>query len=173
MAWCHYYVNADELLNRNTERDAPFCFYASHIPPHGSIRREWTYRGMNHGAAQICFTEYQLEDDDPDGVWEAYGQKRESEYTFTMDTERADPEKLFVYALYQDGTLHTGFAIDTEAARAILTFPQPQNITAEQLAAVAEKVKNAPRNSGEVERIVAGDLLDGRTDVLCLAIFQR
>ena len=117
--------------------------------------------------------EYQLEDDDLDGVWEAYGQKRESEYSFTVNAEKADPEKLFVYTLYKDGTLRTGFDIDTEAACAILTFSQPWTMTAEQMIAVAQKVKDAPRYAGEVEKIVIEDLLGGRTDVPCLAIFQR
>ncbi|MBO5867862.1 MAG: hypothetical protein J6Q54_03010 [Oscillospiraceae bacterium] len=172
MAWCAYYVN-DALLNKNTCQEEPFCFYDSHIPPHGSIRREWIYRGLKHGTAQITFTEYRLEDDDPDGVWEAYGQKRESEYSFTLDAQLADPEKLFVYALYKDGTLHTGFDIDPEEAVAILTFPCPQTITGEKLASLWEQVKAAPKARGAVEELVIQQLLEGKTHIPCLAWFQR
>lgn len=171
MAWQHYYV-CDSMPFNSSDED-PSYIYESKIPPHGSIRREWTTQGMKHGDAEIRFVEYRLEDDDPDGVWEAYGQKRESEYSFTVNAEQADPEKLFVYTLYKDGTLRTGFDIDTEAACAILTFSQPWELSAQQVAAVAEKVKVAPGYAGVVEKIVVDDLLDGRTDVPCLAIFQR
>ena len=78
-----------------------------------------------------------------------------------------------LFTLYKDGTLRTGFDIDTEAACAILTFSQPWELSAQQVAAVAEKVKVAPGYAGVVEKIVVDDLLDGRTDVPCLAIFQR
>ena len=46
-------------------------------------------------------------------------------------------------------------------------------MSAQQVAAVAEKVKVAPGYAGVVEKIVVDDLLDGRTDVPCLAIFLR
>ena len=170
MAWQHYYVSDSVSFNAG---EKPSYIYESKIPPHGSIRREWTTRGIKHGEAEIRFVEYWLEDDDPDGVWEAYGQKRESEYSFTVNAEQADPEKLFVYTLYKDGALRTGFDIDTAAAQAILTFAQPWELSAQQVAAVAEKVKVAPRYAGTVEKIVIDDLLGGRADVPCLAIFQR
>lgn len=173
MAWQHYYVSDNLSFNSGEDQEGPSYIYESKIPPHGSIRQEWTTRGMKHGDAEIRFVEYQLEDDDLDGVWEAYGQKRESEYSFTVNAEKADPEKLFVYTLYKDGTLRTGFDIDTEAACAILTFSQPWKMSAQQVAAVAEKVKVAPGYDGVVEKIVVDDLLGGRTDVPCLAIFQR
>ena len=86
---------------------------------------------------------------------------------------KADPEKLFVYTLYQDGSLGSGFDIDTGKGRAILVFAKPQNITAEQLLTVAEKAENAPWVQGAVEKIVIDDLLNGVEDVMCLAFFHR
>lgn len=173
MGWYHYYVNCDHIYRSGQTQEVPFVFYNSRIPPHGSIRREWITRGMAHGAARISFVEYFLEDDDPDGVWEAYGMKRESEYSFTVDAQAADPEKLFVYTLYQDGSLRTGFDVDTEAACAILTFPQPQSFTAAQLRATLEKIRQAPSADRVVEQLVIDDLLGGKTDVPWMASFQR
>lgn len=172
MAWRHYYINIEKLCGLN-ESEIDICaMYDSKVPPHGSVRREWTTFGMKHGASKILFVEYRLEDDDPDGVWEAYGMKRESEYSFTVNAENADPEELFVYTLYKDGSIGDGFDIDTEKARAILVFAVPQNITAEQLTAVAEKAENAPRVMDAVEQIVIDDLLGGAKDIACLAFFN-
>lgn len=66
-----------------------------------------------------------------------------------------------------------GFEIDTEKARAILTFTRPHAITAQQLLTVAEKAENAPRFLGEVEKIVIDELLQGAEDEICLAFFNR
>lgn len=173
MAWEHYYINCEKIYDKEERRDEPFCFYKLDIPPHGGIRREWTTRGMKHGQASIFFVEFWLEDDDPDGVWEAYGQKRDSEYSYTVHAEEADPEKLFAYTLYQDGSLRAGFDIDTDAACAILVLPRAQAITAAQLRDAWEQVKAAPRVSGAAEEIIRKELLGGAEDVLCLAIFQR
>ena len=74
--------------------------------------------------------------------------------------------------MYKDGKLGVGFDIDTDTARAILVFPIPQNITAEQLIAVAKKAEDAPRDLGAVEQIVIDDLLCGAKDVTCLAFFN-
>ena len=169
MAWQSYCVNYE----KSKEAGSDICFlYDLKIPPHGSIRQEWTTHGLKHGSAQILFVEYRMEDDDIDGVWEAYGQKRESIYRFTVNAEAADPEKLFVYTLYKDGSLGTGFDIDTGNARAILVFPRPHTITAQQLLTVAEKAENAPRFLGEVEKIVIDELLQGAEDEICLAYFN-
>lgn len=173
MAWEHYYTNCDKLCNLNESEKDICILYELNIPPHGSIREEWTTLGVKHGQSKILFVEYRMEDDDIDGVWEAFGMKRESRYSFTVNAEEADPEKLFVYTLYQDGSLYTGFDIDTKQACAILAFAQPQEITAEQLAAVARKVKDAPWVSGAVEKIIVDELLGGREDVLSLSYFQR
>lgn len=172
MAWRAYYVNIGKLYDTNGCEEDICVFYDLKIPPHGGIRREWTTRGMKHGESKIYFVEYWLEDDDPDGVWEAYGMKRDSEYSFTVRTEEADPAKLFVYTLYKNGSLLEGVSVDTGNARAILVFAQPQSITAEQLASVAEKIKNAPRTADMAERIILEDLLDGNTDVMCLAFIN-
>ena len=75
MAWRSYYINIDKLVGLNEIEEDICIMYNSNVPPHGGIRREWTTRGMKHGSSKILFVEYQLEDDDPDGVWEAYGQK--------------------------------------------------------------------------------------------------
>ena len=172
MAWEHKYINCDKLCDLN-ENEKDICIlYELKIPPHGSIREEWTTLGMKHGSSKILFVEYRMEDDDIDGVWEAYGQKRESIYRFTVNAEAADPEKLFVYTLYKDGSLGTGFDIDTENARAILTFPKAQNITAKQLLTVAEKGEKVFRDRGAVEEIVINELLGGKEDVMCLAYFN-
>ena len=169
MAWQSYSVNYE----KSKEAGSDICFlYDSKIPPHGSIREEWTTHGLKHGPAKILFVEYRMEDDDIDGVWEAYGMKRESRYSFTVNAEAADPEKLFVYTLYKDGSLGTGFDIDTENTRVILVFPQPQEITAEALLCVAEKAETAPRVQGAVEEIIINALLGGKEDVMCLAYFN-
>ncbi len=173
MAWNHYYVNCDKRYDLNESEQDCCIVYELKIPPHGSIREEWTTVGMKHGTAKILFVEYQMEDDDIDGVWEAYGMKRESKYSFTVNAEEADPKKLFVYTLCKDGSLSTAFDVDTELARSILVFAQPQNITAEQLLAVTEKAENAPRFLGAVEEVVTEELLGGKTDVMCLAFFNR
>ena len=172
MAWEHKYINCDKLCDLNENEKNICILYELKIPPHGSIREEWTTLGMKHGSSKILFVEYRMEDDDIDGVWEAYGQKRESIYRFTVNAKEADPEKLFVYTLYKDGSLGTGFDIDTEQARAILTFPQPQNISAEQLLAVWEKAKDASYFQGGAEEVVVNELLGGREDVMCLAYFN-
>lgn len=172
MAWEHKYINCEKLCDLN-ENEKDICIlYELKIPPHGSIREEWTTLGMKHGSSKILFVEYRMEDDDIDGVWEAYGMKRESRYSFTVNAEAADPEKLFVYTLYKDGSLGTGFDIDTGNARAILVFPRPHTITAQQLLTVAEKAENAPRFLGEVEKIVIDELLQGAEDEMCLAFFN-
>lgn len=174
MIWQHYYVNNTVIAGPEARHDVPFIVYNSKIPPHGSIRREWITYGMKHADAMICFVEYRLEDDDIDGVWEAYGMKRESEYSFTVDAQKADPEKLFVYTLYEDGSLQTGFDIDTDKALAILVFPTPQNITAAQLAAVAQRITAIPwQKSAEADEILLTDILGGNTNVLCLGFFRR
>lgn len=173
MAWEHYYINMEHLYSPGEGKEDPYIFYELKIPPHGGIREEWTIIGMEHSTSKIFFVEYRKEDDDPDGVWEAYGMKAESVYTFTVNAEEADPDKLFVYALYKDGSLHTGFDIDAKNARAILVFSKPQCITAQQLLDAAQKAENAPRVAGAVEQIVLDDLLNGADDVLCLAYFQR
>ena len=127
---------------------------------------------MKNGTSKILFVEYRKEDDDLDGVWEAYGMKAESVYTFTVNAKEADPEKLFVYTLYKDGKLGVGFDIDTDTARAILVFSTPQNITAEQLLAVAKKAEDAPRDLGAVKQFVVENLLCGAKDIMCLALFN-
>lgn len=172
MAWNHKYVNCEKLCNLNESEKDICILYELKIPPHGSIREEWTTLGMKHGPAKILFVEYRMEDDDIDGVWEAYGMKRDSEYSFTVNADKADPDKLFVYTLYKDGSMGTGFDVDTENARAILTFPQPQNITAEQLLAVTEKGEKVFRVQGAVEEIIVDELLGGSEDTMCLAYFN-
>ncbi|MBQ3225297.1 MAG: hypothetical protein IJB42_06265 [Oscillospiraceae bacterium] len=172
MAWRSYYVNSEKIYGLDEEEKDVCLMYDSKVPPHGGIREEWTTRGMKNGTSKILFVEYCKEDDDPDGVWEAYGMKAESVYTFTVNAKEADPEKLFVYTLYKDGKLGVGFDIDTDTARAILVFPEPQNITAEQLLDVAKKTEDAPRVQGAVEQIVAEELLNGVDDMLCLAFFN-
>ena len=172
MAWEHKYINCEKLCDLNESEKDICILYERKIPPHGSIREEWVTRGMKHGSAKILFVEYRMEDDDIDGVWEAYGQKRESIYRFTVNAKEADPEKLFVYTLSKDGSMGTGFDIDTPNARAILVFPRPQEITAEALLCVAEKAESAPRVQGAVEEIVINELLGGQEDVMCLAYFN-
>lgn len=172
MAWKHYYVNCDKLYDIDEKEKDVCIMYDLNIPPHGGIREEWTTMGMKNGTSKILFVEYSKEDDDPDGVWEAFGMKAESVYTFTVNAKEADPEKLFVYTLYNDGKLGVGFDIDTNTARAILVFPIPQNITAEQLLAATKKAEDAPRDLGAVEQIVAEELLNGVDDMLCLAFFN-
>ncbi len=173
MAWRSYYVNCEKVYGIDEEEKDVCLMYDSNIPPHGGIREEWTTRGMKNGTSKILFVEYRKEDDDPDGVWEAFGMKAESVYTFTVNAKEADPEKLFVYTLYKDGSLGVGFDIDTAKARAILTFTQPHTITSQQLLIVAEKAENAPRFLGEVEKVVIDELLQGTEDEMCLAFFNR
>lgn len=172
MAWYHKYINCDKLCDLNESEKEICILYELKIPPHGSIRKEWTTLGMKHGSSKILFVEYRMEDDDIDGVWEAYGMKRDSEYSFTVNAEEADPEKLFVYTLYKDGSMKEGFAIDTANARAILTFPKAQNITAEQLLTVAEKGEKVFRERDAVEAIIVEELLCGSEDTMCLAYFN-
>ena len=172
MAWRRYYINCEKIYGIEENEKDVCIMYNSKVPPHGGIRREWTTVGMKNGTSKILFVEYHMEDDDPDGVWEAYGMKAESEYSFTVNAEEADPEKLFVYTLYEDGNLGVGFDIDTNTACAILVFTVPQNITAEQLLDVAKKAEDAPRVQGAVEQIVVEELLNGADDMLCLAFFN-
>jgi hypothetical protein len=172
MAWRSYYVNCEKIYGVDEEEKDVCIMYDLNIPPHGGIREEWTTRGMKNGTSKVLFVEYRKEDDDPDGVWEAFGMKAESVYTFTVNAKEADPEKLFVYTLYNDGKFGVGFDIDTDTARAILVFSIPQNITAEQLLAATKKAEDAPRDLGAVEQIVIDDLLCGAKDVTCLAFFN-
>ena len=172
MAWRSYYVNCEKTYGIDEEEKDVCIMYDLNIPPHGGIREEWTTMGMKNGTSKILFVEYSKEDDDPDGVWEAFGMKAESVYTFTVNAKEADPEKLFVYTLYKDGKLGVGFDIDTNTASAILVFPIPQNITAEQLLAATKKAEDAPRDLGAVEQIVTYDLLCGAKDTICLAFFN-
>lgn len=172
MAWRRYYINCEKIYGIEENEKDVCIMYNSKVPPHGGIRREWTTVGMKNGTSKILFVEYHMEDDDPDGVWEAYGMKAESEYSFTVNAEEADPEKLFVYTLYEDGNLGVGFDIDTNTACAILVFTVPQNITAEQLLDVAKKAEDAPQVQGAVEQIVVEEMLNGADDMLCLAFFN-
>ena len=172
MAWRSYYINCEKLCDVEEAEKDVCIMYNLNIPPHGGIREEWTTRGMKNGTSKILFVEYRKEDDDPDGVWEAFGMKAESVYTFTVNAKEADPEKLFVYTLYKDGKLGVGFDIDIDTARAILVFSIPQDITAEQLLAVAKKAEDAPRDLEAVEQIVIDDLLCGAKNVTCLAFFN-
>lgn len=84
-----------------------------------------------------------------------------------------DPAKLFVYTLGKNGDLTVGPDIKTGHARAVLAFPQPQNLTAEQLWDVTEQASAAPRAAEAVEQIVKKELLGGREEVLCLDCFLR
>ena len=172
MAWEHYYINCEKTYGIDEEEKDVCIMYDWNVPPHGGIRREWTTVGMKNGASKILFVEYSMEDDDPDGVWEAYGMKAESEYSFTVNGEKADPDKLFVYTLYKDGKLGVGFDIDTDTARAILVFSIPQNITAEQLLHVAKKAEDAPRDLEAVKQFIVENLLCGAKDIMCLALFN-
>lgn len=173
MAWQHKYVNCEKLWDLD-EKEQDICIlYNQRIPPHGSIREEWTTIGMKHGNAQILFVEYRMEDDDIDGVWEAYGMKRDSGYSFTVDATQADPEKLFVYTLYKDGSIGTGFDVDTDQALLILTFPQPVDITGAQLMALLPKLKEASYFQDGAEEIIVKELLGGREDVMCLMFLNR
>lgn len=173
MAWHHYYINCDTLYDPKENTIETCVFYEHRIPPHGSIREEWITIGMKNGSARISFVEYIKEDDDIDGVRAAYGILAESVYTFTVHAYEADPEKLFVYTLYPDGHLSTDFEIDTHKAVAILVFPARQNITAQGLLSVWEKVKEAPRYQGVKEEIVIRDLLGGKDHVMGLAFFKE
>lgn len=170
MAWRSHYVNCDKLYGINESEQDVCLMYDSKVPPHGGIRREWNTVGMKHGTAKILFVEYTMEDDDPDGVWEAYGMKAESEYSFTVNAKQADPAKLFVYTLYKDGRFDVGFDIDTEQADAILVFAQPQELDAELLIRATQKAKEVLR-SFAVTDIVKNDILKG-SNVTCLAIFN-
>ena len=172
MAWRSYYINCEKIYDVDENEKDVCIMYNLNIPPHGGIREEWTTRGMKNGKSKILFVEYSKEDDDPDGVWEAFGMKAESVYTFTVNAKEADPERLFVYTLYNDGKLGVGFDVDTNTARAILVFPVSQNISAEQLLDVAKKAEDAPRVQGAVEQIVVEELLNGADDMLCLAFFN-
>jgi len=170
MAWEHYYINCEKIYGiEETEQDV-CIMYDLKIPPHGGIREEWTTVGMKNGEAKILFVEYRKEDDDPDGVWEAYGMKAESVYTFTVKTEKADPGKLFVYTLYKNGSLGLGSDIDLGNAEAVLVFAEPQEIEAADLMRVAETAKRSFRDSAAVVESVNG-ILKG-ADVLCLALFM-
>ena len=167
MAWEHYYINGN--FNENKDR----CFlYDSKIPPHGGIREEWTTVGLKHGTSKILFEEYLKVDDDPDGVWEAFGMKAETVYTFTINAKEAIPENLFVYTLYKDGSLCVGFDIDTKKAVAILAFAEPYEIDSYKFASVAENAKKVFRISGAVEQLIKDELLGGSDDVICLAYFM-
>ena len=95
MAWRSYYVNCEKIYGIDEEEKDVCIMYDLNIPPHGGIREEWTTRGMKNGTSKVLFVEYRKEDDDPDGVWEAFGMKAESVYTFTVNAKEADPEKLF------------------------------------------------------------------------------
>ena len=170
MAWSCYYVNYEKIYGIDEEEKDVCIMYDLNIPPHGGIRREWTTVGMKNGASKILFVEYSMEDDDPDGVWEAYGMKAESEYSFTVNGEKADPDKLFVYTLYNDGSLGVGFDIDTQKAEAIFVFAEPQVLKAEDLMPVAKLPKSAFR-IGDEENVIKNDILKG-ADVLCLALFK-
>ncbi len=86
MAWRSYYINCEKLCGIEENEKDVCIMYDLNIPPHGGIRREWTTVGMKHGTAKILFVEYRMNDDDPDGVWEAFGMKAESEYSFTVET---------------------------------------------------------------------------------------
>lgn len=172
MAWISYYVNCEKLCGVEENEKDVCIVYDLNIPPHGGIREEWTTRGMKNGTSKILFVEYTKEDDDPDGVWEAYGMKAESVYTFTVNAEEADPEKLFVYTLYKDGSLGVGFDVDIESAEAILVFIEPQEFDAEKLMKVTQKAKKEFRNSDTVVKLVKDALLNGADDVLCLAFFK-
>ena len=69
MALQSYSVNYE----KSKEAGSDVCFlYDLKIPPHGSIREEWTTHGLQHGPAKILFVEYRMEDDDIDGVWEKH-----------------------------------------------------------------------------------------------------
>jgi len=171
MAWEHYYINCEKIYGIDENENDVCIMYDLNIPPHGGIRKEWTTVGMKNGTSKILFVEYRMEDDDPDGVWEAFGMKAESVYTFTVNAEKAGPEKLFVYTLYKDGSLGVGFDIDTEKAKAILVFPEPQELEAVELMRAAQTSKEVFRDTGAVDNMLKNDILNG-TDVMCLAFFN-
>jgi len=166
MAWSLYWnepQNAEQMC----------ILYESICPPNNSVSETWKNVGITHHDANIMFHEYSFCDKDPDGVREAYGQMYDSKYTFTVDTSQAHPEKLFVYTLYMDGGVLQGFDVDIDTARAVYIFTTPQNITGEMLQSATEHAENAPHFLGEVENVIAEELLDGREDVVYLVAFRN
>ncbi|MBO5701061.1 MAG: hypothetical protein J6S71_01355 [Clostridia bacterium] len=178
MAWNWYYVNISRL-NRGPESGEdqssgkPCIFYNNYIQPNNSVHREWITVGVEHDGAKISFVEYHSYDKDPDGVREDFGCMYDFEYSFTVDVLEADPEKLFVYTLYKDGRVSRGFDIDTDNARSVMVFVEPQNFSDAELAQVIEEAENAPRYAGAVEEIIKEKLLGGRKDTICLAFIRR
>lgn len=147
--------------------------YDRRQPPNSSVTESWLTVGLENEGARLTFLEYIFEDDDPDGVREAYGCKYKSIYRLTADTSEADAEKIFAYTLNEDGSVVRGLGFDLERARAVYLFIKPESLDDEMLVAATEKIESAPRYLGEVESIIKRDLVGGRDDVVCFALIKN
>ncbi|MBO5416734.1 MAG: hypothetical protein J6A83_08915 [Clostridia bacterium] len=146
--------------------------YDMRCPPNNSVSETWTTRGLEVDGAQITFLEYEFYDKDPDGVREAFDCMYDSEHTLTIDTSKADAEKLFMYTVNLDGSVLRGFDIDIDKARAVYIFVEPQDFDDERLLNVTEKAENAPASQDAVKNILRCELLGGKDNSVCFALLK-
>ena len=149
--------------------------YESICPPNNSVSETWTTHGIENDGAQITFLEYEFYDKDPDGVREAYGCMYDFEYKVTINTEKADENKLFAYTVTKDKTIVRGYDIDMKSVRMVYIFTKPQEIRNEEFVLVAEKIealKRAPNEQESVKELINNHLIRGNEDVACLVAYN-
>ena len=133
--------------------------YDRKSPPNNSVSKTWTTRGVATDGAEITFVEYEYYDKDPDGVREAYGCLYDSEHTLTANTDKADPEKLFVYTVQGDGEILYGMDFNIEDAQAIYVLTAPKGISDEALLRLTEELVAKPLSYTEAETLILHRLL--------------
>lgn len=132
----------------NTENCS--IIYNRKCPPNNSVYEEWITVGLENDGAQITFIEYDFYDKDPDGVREAFDCMYDSIYNVTVDTSKADKQKLFAYTVTKENNIITGFDIDISKTKVVYIFTKPQNFDNNFLITVSKEIENYNQNAEEI-----------------------
>lgn len=124
--------------------------YDRKCPPNNSVYEEWTTVGLENDGAQITFIEYDFYDKDPDGVREAYDCVYDSIYNITVDTSKADKQKLFALTITKDSSIIEGFDIDIKQSKVIYIFTEPYNFDNNLLLRISNQIENDSQNAKEI-----------------------
>ena len=124
--------------------------YDRKCPPNNSVYEEWTTVGLENDGAQITFIEYDFYYKDPDGVREAYDCVYDSIYNITVDTSKADKQKLFALTITKDSSIIEGFDIDIKQSKVIYIFTEPYNFDNNLLLRISNQIENDSQNAKEI-----------------------
>ena len=151
----------------NTENCS--IIYNRKCPPNNSVYEEWITVGLENDGAQITFIEYDFYDKDPDGVREAYDCVYDSIYNITVDTSKADKQKLFAYTVTKENNVITGFDIDISKTKVVYIFTEPQNFDNNLLITVSKEIESDSQNAKET---IEQNLLANNKNSSCLVILN-